>query len=148
MLYSNKTMKRWISGLGGLFIHVSILADTPHNILFILADDLGWNDLGCMGSNFYETPNIDNLAANGIKFTNAYSTCQVSSPSRASIMTGKYTPRHGITDWIGEKSGEEWRKMKRYSKLLPADYLRNLPSNEYTVAECLRDNGYVTFFCW
>lgn len=146
MLYSNKTMKRWISGLGGLFIHVSILADTPHNILFILADDLGWNDLGCMGSNFYETPNIDNLAANGIKFTNAYSTCQVSSPSRASIMTGKYTPRHGITDWIGEKSGEEWRKMKRYSKLLPADYLRNLPSNEYTVAECLRDNGYVTFF--
>lgn len=115
------------------------------NILFILADDLGWNDVGCMGSTFYETPHIDSLASKGVKFTNAYSACTVSSPSRSSIMTGQYTPRHGITDWIGEKSGEEWRKMKRKSKLLPTDYNWCLPEEEYTIAECLKDNGYTTF---
>ena len=115
------------------------------NILFILADDYGWNDLGCMGSKFYETPNLDRLAAHGVKFSSAYATCSVSSPSRASIMTGKYTPRHGITDWIGEKSGEKWRTLNRHSKLLPADYTHNLPFAEYTLAECLRDNGYTTF---
>lgn len=115
------------------------------NVLFILADDYGWNDLGCMGSKYYETPNLDKIADNGVRFTNAYSSCQVSSPSRASIMTGKYTPRHGITDWIGEASGEQWRKTGRHSKLLPADYEWNLSAEEYTIAECLRDNGYTTF---
>lgn len=115
------------------------------NILFILADDLGWNDIGCMGSKYYETPHIDSLAAKGVKFMSAYSACTVSSPSRASIMTGKYPPRHGVTDWIGEKSGEEWRTMKRNSKLLPADYVWSLPTEEYTIAECLRDHGYTTF---
>lgn len=115
------------------------------NVLFILADDYGWMDLGCMGSKYYETPNLDRLASEGVKFTNAYSACQVSSPSRASIMTGKYTPRHGVTNWIGEMSGEDWRKMNRHSKLLPADYAWKLPAEEYTIAECLRDNGYTTF---
>ena len=91
------------------------------NVLFILADDYGWMDMGCMGSKYYETPNLDRLASSSIKFTNAYASCQVSSPSRASIMTGRYTPRHGITDWIGAKSGEDWRSKKHYSKLLPAD---------------------------
>lgn len=110
-----------------------------------MADDYGWNDLSCMGSQYYETPNLDRLAKHGVKFTNAYAACQVSSPSRASIMTGKYTPRHGVTDWIGEKSGEDWRSMKRHSKLLPADYAWSLPADEYTLAECLRDNGYTTF---
>ena len=115
------------------------------NVLFILADDYGWNDLSCYGSEFYETPNLDRLAQKGVRFTNAYATCQVSSPSRASIMTGRYTPRHGITDWIGEKSGEDWRTMGRHSKLLPADYAHRLGADEYTLAECLRDNGYTTF---
>ena len=115
------------------------------NVLFILADDYGWNDLGCMGSKYYETPNLDRMAANGVLFTNAYATCQVSSPSRASIMTGKYTPRHGVTDWIGEKWGEDWRKMNRHSKVLPAEYAMELSKDEYTIAECLRDNGYTTF---
>lgn len=140
--------------LKGVFMSTALMSIALHaeaqetqypNVLFILADDYGWMDLGCMGSKYYETPNLDRLASQGIKFTNAYSSCQVSSPSRASIMTGKYTPRHGITDWIGEKSGEEWRAMNRCSKLLPADYLWNLPSDEYTIAECLRDNGYTTF---
>ena len=126
-------------------VHVEAKKPKHPNVLFILADDYGWMDLGCMGSKYYETPNLDRLASQGIRFTNAYSSCQVSSPSRASIMTGKYTPRHGVTDWIGEKSNEDWRKMKRHSKLLPADYKWNLPAEEYTIAECLRDNGYTTF---
>lgn len=115
------------------------------NVLFILVDDLGWNDIACMGSKYYETPNIDRIAKNGVLFTNAYAACQVSSPSRASILTGQYTPRHGVTDWIGEKSGESWRSMSRCSKLLPADYVWNLPKEEITLAECLKANGYTTF---
>lgn len=115
------------------------------NVLFILVDDFGWNDLGYMGSKYYETPNIDKLATESRIFTNAYSACQVSSPSRASIMTGKYPTNHGITDWIGEASGEDWRKEGRANKLLPADYVCNLSAEEYTLAEMLQDNGYTTF---
>lgn len=115
------------------------------NVLFILVDDLGWNDLSCMGSRYYETPNVDNIARQGVLFTNAYAACQVSSPSRASIMTGKYPTNHGITDWIGEASGEDWRKEKRASKMLPAEYKWSLSHEEYTLAELLRDNGYTTF---
>ncbi|MBD3386446.1 sulfatase-like hydrolase/transferase, partial [candidate division KSB1 bacterium] len=70
------------------------------NIVFILVDDLGWKDLGCYGSTFYETPNIDRLAAEGMRFTDAYAACPVCSPTRASIMTGKYPARLGLTDWI------------------------------------------------
>ena len=76
------------------------------NILFILADDFGWRDLACTGSRYYESPNIDGIARNGVRFTQGYAACQVSSPSRASIMTGKFTARHGITNWIGEGSGD------------------------------------------
>lgn len=132
-------------GMLALSSHLHAQSNEHPNVVFILADDYGWNDLACMGSQYYETPNLDRLAKYGVKFTNAYAACQVSSPSRASIMTGKYTPRHGITDWIGEKSGEDWRTMGRHSKLLPADYTWNLPAEEYTLAECLRDNGYATF---
>ena len=70
------------------------------NFLFILVDDLGWRDLGCCGSTFYETPNLDGLAASGMRFTNGYASCPVCSPTRASIMTGKHPARTGITDWI------------------------------------------------
>ncbi len=116
------------------------------NVLFILADDLGYTDLSCMGSKYYETPNIDQIAVNGMVFTNGYAGCQVCSPSRASIMTGKFPARHGITDWIGEKSGEDWRSMNRYSKLLPADYVHNLPKEDITLPEALKQAGYKTFF--
>ena len=74
------------------------------NIVFILADDYGWKDMGCSGSKYYETPNLDRLAAEGIRFTHAYSACSVCSPSRASILTGQYTPRHDITNFIGAPS--------------------------------------------
>lgn len=118
---------------------------TPPNILIILADDLGWKDLGCTGSNFYETPNIDGIAQKGAMFTNAYAACQVSSPSRASILTGKTPARHGITTWIGEPAGEEWRKMNRYTKMLPPDYKQQLSVNETTLPEKLRETNYTTF---
>lgn len=86
------------------------------NIFVILVDDYGWTDCGFMGSRLYETPNIDRLAADGTVFTDGYAACQVSSPSRASIMTGLYPVRHGVTDWIGELSGEDWRSMGRCSR--------------------------------
>ena len=70
------------------------------NVILILTDDLGWRDLGCYGSTFYETPNLDRLAAEGMRFTDAYAACPVCSPTRASILTGKYPARVGITDWI------------------------------------------------
>jgi arylsulfatase A-like enzyme len=116
------------------------------NILFILADDLGYHDLNCMGSNFYETPNIDRIANEGTVFTNGYAACQVCSPSRASIMSGKFPARHGITDWIGARTGEEWRKQGRHNQLLPPEYVHNLPHEYVTLPEALKEAGYKTFF--
>ncbi len=116
------------------------------NIVFIVVDDLGYTDLSCMGSNYYETPNIDRIANGGMIFTNGYATCSVCSPSRASLLTGKFTARHGITDWIGAKSGVAWRKAKRYTKLLPADYVHHLPLEYTTLPEALKMHGYKTFF--
>jgi arylsulfatase A-like enzyme len=116
------------------------------NILFILADDLGYTDLSCTGSKYYETPNIDKIAGNSMIFTNGYAACQVCSPSRASIMTGKFPARHGITDWIGAASGPDWRTMNRFSKLLPAEYDQELNKNFITLPESLKENGYKTFF--
>ena len=100
------------------------------NVLFILADDLGWRDLSNEGSSFYESPHIDRIANEGMKFTRGYATCQVCSPSRASIMTGKYPARLNITDWIGAAMGEGW---KRNTKLLPAIYNRNLPHEDLSL---------------
>jgi len=116
------------------------------NIVFILADDLGWRDLSNEGSTFYESPNIDRIAAEGMKFTRGYATCQVCSPSRASILTGKYPTRHGITTWIGDRAGEAWRDANRHDSHLPAEYNRNLSASEMTLAEVLNEAGYTTFF--
>src|SRR5262249_37146741 len=71
----------------------------PPNVVVFLVDDLGATDLGCFGSTFYETPNVDRLAAEGMRFTAAYSACPVCSPTRASMMTGRYPQRTGITDY-------------------------------------------------
>lgn len=116
------------------------------NVLFILADDFGYHDMSCMGSKYYETPNIDRIANQGVMFTNGYAACPVCSPSRASIMTGKFTARHGITDWIGAPSGVEWRKMGRHNKLLPAAYSHGLNKDYVTLPEALKQAGYKTFF--
>lgn len=116
------------------------------NVLFILVDDLGYHDLGVTGSSFYETPNVDKLANEGVMFTNGYAASRVCSPSRASIMTGKFTARHGITDWIGAKAGKDWRKRNRHDKLLPANYVMQLPKEDITMAEAFKEHGYKTFF--
>jgi arylsulfatase A-like enzyme len=116
------------------------------NFLFILADDYGYHDSGIMGSTYYETPNIDRIASEGMIFTDGYATCQVCSPSRASIMLGTFPARHGITDWIGAKTGEDWRKAGRFNQLLPPEYVHKLPSDAVTLPEALKEGGYKTFF--
>lgn len=116
------------------------------NIVFILVDDLGLHDLSVTGSTYYETPNVDRIAKEGMVFTQGYAASRVCSPSRASIMTGKFTARHGITDWIGAASGTDWRKHGRQDKLLPADYVHGLPKNDVSIAEATKAEGYKTFF--
>lgn len=123
-------------------------AEPPLNFVFILADDLGQRDLGCYGSTFYETPNLDALAASGMRFISAYSACQVCSPTRASIQTGKYPARLQTTNYFGGPQPEEALQMPRFKHkpLLPPAYLEQLPLQETTIAEALRDSGYATFF--
>ncbi|MEM1326237.1 MAG: sulfatase [Bacteroidota bacterium] len=118
----------------------------PPNVLFILADDLGYHDLSITGSDYYETPHIDRIAREGMQFTQGYAACQVCSPSRASIMLGQFTARHGITDWIGARADTAWREKGRYNQLLPADYNRAMPKAATTLAEAMQMNGYTTFF--
>ena len=118
----------------------------PPNVLFILVDDLGIADLSFTGSEYYETPNIDKLAEKSVVFTQGYANNRVCSPSRASIMLGQSAPRHGITDWIGAKTGEDWRKTKRHDKMLPAEYNHHLNKSDTTLAEAFKQNGYTTFY--
>jgi len=105
--------------------------------VFLLVDDLGWADVGVYGSTFYETPNIDRLAAQGMRFTNAYAAAPVCSPTRTSIMSGKYPARLDTTDWFGAT---------RKGKLLPAPYIPQLALEEVTLAEALKEAGYSTAF--
>ena len=118
----------------------------PLNVLFILVDDLGWTDLGCYGSSFYETPNIDALAAGGMRFSAAYAACPVCSPTRASILTGKYPTRTGITDYIESGGGNQPESWHRNTPLLPAPYVAQLALEEVTLAEAFHEAGYATFF--
>lgn len=116
------------------------------NVLFILADDFGYNDLSYRNPNFYETPNIDLIAKEGVVFNEGYANAQICSPSRASLMTGKFPARHGITDWIGAPTGEAWRKKNRYNRLLPPEYQHQLPHDYITLPEALKEANYKTFF--
>lgn len=114
---------------------------TRPNILLILLDDYGWRDAGCYGSTFYETPRLDRLAAEGLLFSNAYAACPVCSPTRASLLTGKYPPRLGITDWI------DWGLHIHPCRgvLADAPYRKGLPPGEWTIADALRAGGYQTW---
>ncbi len=111
--------------------------ERPPNIVFFLIDDLGWTDLGCMGSDYYETPNIDRLAAGGLLFSNAYANAPNCAPSRACLLTGQYTPRHGI---FTVNSSERGRARDR--RLIPTPNRTTLESSATTVAEVLTDAGY------
>ncbi|MBZ0254833.1 sulfatase [bacterium] len=112
-------------------------ADKKTNVVIILVDDYGWTDAACTGSALFETPNIDALASQGMRFTNGYAACTVCSPTRASIMTGKYPARLHLTDWIaGHK--RPWAKLK-----VP-DFNLQLPHEEITIAEALKPYGYTS----
>lgn len=118
-------------------------AEMP-NVVFFLADDLGQRDLSCYGSTFYETPNVDRLAKEGVRFTQAYAACPVCSPSRAALQTGRWPQRTGITDYIGAPMKPDgW---KRNTILLPAPYSDRLAHEEVTLGELMKGAGYATFF--
>ncbi len=108
---------------------------TRPNVVLILADDLGWTDLACYGSDLHETPSLDHLAATGMRFTQNYSACTVCSPTRAALMTGKYPARLHITDWIPGA-------MPDNPKLLVPDWTKHLPMEEHTMAEVFQAAGY------
>ena len=111
-------------------------AEKP-NIVLLLADDLGWTGLRCFGSDFYETPNLDRLAQEGMKFTSAYSACTVCSPTRASIMTGLYPARLRLTDFIaGQK--------RPFAKMAIPRWTKGLEKGLTTIAEALKTGGYRT----
>ncbi len=128
--------------LGGCFEILGVKAKASGkkpNFLFVLVDDLGWADLSCFGSTFYDTPNLDRLAKSGMKFAGAYAACPVCSPTRAAIMTGRHPVRVDITDWIkGHRKGNP--------KLITPEDRHELAHEEVTIAEVLKDNGYQTFF--
>jgi arylsulfatase A-like enzyme len=123
------------------FIITAEATMTRPNILFILADDLGWRDLSCYGSTFYETPHLDRLAQQGMRFTDAYAAAPVCSPTRASILTGLYPATVGITDWID--SGGRIHPCR--GRLTDAPYVKHLPSGINTLAQALAAAGYAAW---
>jgi len=132
----NRTVRNlWITILLAAGLHLSE-AGQP-NFVLILADDLGWSDLHCQGSRFYQTPNLDRLASQGMRFTQAYSACTVCSPTRAALMTGKYPARLHLTDWIAGH-------VRPYAKLTVPDWTMHLPLEEITVAKALKPAGYAS----
>lgn len=115
------------------------LADEPRpNVVLIVADDLGWADLGCYGSKFHRTPALDQLARDGVRFTQAYAACPVCSPTRAALLTGKYPARLRLTDWLPGRADLPSQK------LLRPDFRQQLPLEEQTLAEGLHEAGYAT----
>lgn len=117
----------------------SFAAAGPQNVVVIVADDLGWSDLGCYGADLHETPNLDQLAREGVRFTQAYA-APVCSPTRASLLTGKHWARLGITVWI-----EAANDQPTDQRLLPPAAADHLPHSEVTLAEHLKQRGYLTF---
>ena len=110
--------------------------DKP-NVVLIVADDLGWADLGCYGNTYHQTPNLDRLADQGMRFTDAYAASSVCSPTRSSIMSGKYPAQNDLTIWLGGHS-------PAHAKLLDAPFVTELALDEVTIAEALHAAGYTT----
>ncbi|HCU19692.1 MAG: sulfatase [Bacteroidetes bacterium GWE2_41_25] len=121
-----------------LWAGIGLSQETKPNIVFILADDLGWKDLVCYGNKSNETPALDALAKSGIRFSQAYAACPVSSPTRASIMTGKYPARLHLTNFIAGN------RTDTASRVLPAPWKPYMESKEVTIAELLKEKGYMT----
>ncbi len=139
--------KNIVALLGATAMVPAVHAVKKMNIVSIVVDDLGWNDVAFMGSKYHETPNIDKLASQGMSFSNGYASCAVSSPTRASLMTGQYPARIGITDWIHHRPIKNNKNPENTYKQgaleLPANY-EFLDWNHETIAEVLKKAGYTT----
>ena len=136
--FSRRSLLAGAAGMAGAALRGAAAPQPATNIVFILADDLGWRDLGCYGSNFYETPNLDRFARESVRFTNAYAACPVCSPTRASILTGKYPARLHITDWI------PGRPQFATAPLLtprPPQFKHELPLEETIIPQMLKPLG-------
>jgi arylsulfatase A-like enzyme len=131
------TRRRFLAAAAATTAAVAAAPQRP-NIIFLLLDDLGWRDFGCYGNTFFETPHLDRLASEGVRFTNAYAACPVCSPTRASILTGKYPARLHVTDWIPGR--QQWPT----AKLITPAFEQHLPLRETTIAEALKPLGYRT----
>lgn len=132
------SLSKIFSVFGFSLVFIISTAQTKPNIVFIIADDLGWKDLACYGNPFNETPHLDKLAQNGIRFTQAYAACPVCSPTRASILTGKYPARLQLTNFIAGNRTDPG------SSVLPASWKPYLEPDETTIAELLKTDGYQT----
>ncbi len=146
-----------VSSIGALAFAIPgctepVRAARKPNVVLINVDDLGWTDLSCQGSAYFETPNIDRLAAQGIRFTDGYAACAVCSPTRASIMTGRYPSRVGITDWIRADFQSEGTPTENPTEYVgePDKQLLTPPNpfwmehDEVTIAEMLESEGYTS----
>ncbi len=122
----------------------SVADEQGPNVIVFMIDDLGWTDAGCYGSDLYETPHIDKLAADGVRFTDAYAACTVCSPTRAAMMTGIYPARLHVTDWINGHFEGMKPERKRQLPHMPPDWTQHLEHRYTTIAEALQANGYQT----
>jgi len=123
--------RSFLSVLAGGAVRAASRAAADWNILFVLMDDLGWRDTGPYGNTFIDTPNLNRLASASVRFTNAYAACPVCSPTRASILTGRYPARLNLTDWIPGRKPWPW------ARLLTPQFNQQLPLEEVTIAEAL-----------
>ena len=121
-----------------LLLGVAFAETRKPNVVFFLVDDLGWSDVGCFGSSFYDTPNVDRLAEEGVRFTSGYAACHVCSPTRASILTGKYPATLNLTDWLNGRSNRPYQVLQNPDKAMALD------PDETTLAEVLKQEGYAT----
>jgi len=135
--FVHSTRREFLAAVAGTAAAAAAPVPRP-NVVFLLLDDLGWKDFGCYGNTFHETPNLDRLAREGVRFTNAYAACPVCSPTRAALMTGNYPARLHLTDWI------PGRKQWPAAKLLTPQFEQQLPLPETTIAEALKPLGYRT----
>jgi arylsulfatase A len=127
-----------LCALCSLWLTSTPAAERQPNVVLIVIDDLGQRDLGCYGSTFYKTPNIDKMAKEGLRFTDFYAACPVCSPTRASSMTGRYPQRMNVTDWIPGRKDLPDQRLKR------PEIRNELPLEEVTIAEALKKRGYAT----
>ena len=139
MKYAAAIIFAWAVSLGATTLHAAAPRTTTPNIIFILADDLGYTDVSCFGSKFYETPNIDRLAAQGVRFTSGYTCGPNCQPTRAALMSGQYGPRTGVYT-VGNIDRFDWPSRP----LRPVDNVAQLPLDKITLPQSLKAAGYAT----